>query len=809
MRRIAFYTVKNGIKFSLFAVFSFGTKTKMSRLSLELAVDNYASYTKTVEAAKNQGIAANAAMNGIKVDPNLGKSFADQITIVKTSTESLKKTIEDVKKTTDTATFKPTISRHWENEANQVAASVKKAENALDDLKNKSYTPGQPLGFTMPDAAPTAKTAFADSYKAGFDDIDARLEKTRTSFQKLADTRAGKGQFDTIYQGAFAAEKKVNDLTNRVRALRKEAADPANAQFGKQYAAGIREAERELSRLESKQRSFERTARASGGGRGRKGLGETGRAVLEFADDFVPAGLNKPFNAVVKELAKIEALSIATLAPLAAIAAIGYSIVKWSEKVRDDAARRLKYEEQIASAMNNQILGSKELIANLEKRRQLAAEDRSFSDIVQRGTTESLTARRDQLKQLYELSAERRRFVSTYGTDAEKKQIEEQNSRLSDQITAFDTQLAAIKKNNLPGQDNYFAQSFEVRKKLQEAEIQAQLKAAEIFAKSVEDGKAKVKELGETYKTILVDLYQKANSQNPFVAIFSEGEKALKSLKEQLKGLPADLQNSALSLQQRINRNALFSARLDNDLDVFDLRDRASQFRNPYDAARAAKEREDIAKRYSDAGGFFPGYGGNLGSYLSKQAGGFDKLNPNQIREIYETSLLSANNQFGGNQNALISSLATQRMRDENQNLSLNKRLQKQIGIIYGGAGSAEEKAIADRKLLSISSGLNPNEIDSNLRDKIASANEREADRRERAEKEALKLDQERNTTLAAIAANQAALLKIAEKEGLKGVNDFLEITVKDETGGGIKTLGAQPNPSDMLGDIFGSGFNQ
>lgn len=246
-------------------------------------------------------------------------------------------------------------------------------------------------------------------------------------------------------------------------------------------------------------------------------------------------------------------------------------------------------------------------------------------------------------------------------------------------------------------------------------------------------------------------------------------------------------------MQQKLNANALFSARLDNNLDVFALRERAADLRRPQaEPGEARQKRIDDAVRQSiKAGGYYQGIGGSLGSYLANQAGGFDNLTGDEKRRIYEARQFG-NLQASGayseqNEKSLISFLASERMQSGDQNLSLNERLQKQLNILNSGARTAEEKAIADRKLLSLSSSLDPSQLNSDLREKIALANEREADRKSNYERDSLKAQQESVEVQRQIADNNKKLLEIAEKQGVEGLKLYLEVLDKTSGGANVK----------------------
>lgn len=300
----------------------------------------------------------------------------------------------------------------------------------------------------------------------------------------------------------------------------------------------------------------------------------------------------------------------------------------------------------------------------------------------------------------------------------------------------------------------------------------------------------RVKDLGKAYSDVFSNLSVRVNASNPFVSVFSEARTELDKLKDSIKGLPEELQRAAIQSQQTLNRNKLFETRLDNNLSAFDLRETANRFRNPQSDTLVDKQIfEEVVKNSISRGNFFNGAFGSFGSNLSNRFGGFDKLNDLQKRDIYEVEQLKFLRGDGGvNDRSLISRLARERAGGSDQNLSLNERLQKQLSIINSGVSNESERGIADRRLIGLTSGLDPSQIKTELREQIAAANEREAVRKEGYERELLSIERENLAINKKIADAQEKLLKIAEKDGLEGLNNYLEITVLDKTGGGVST---------------------
>lgn len=861
----------------------------MATQVLELSVKGYEPVKKAIDNLNALGYKTDEIYKQLGV--TITSTFQNGTTVIEQtkqklqSLESIKNSIRDslvsagtgfdvLKKKVDESIQTPTISRYWEKEANQVVTSVRKAENAIDNLKDKDYTPSQPLGFKIPDTTPTTKPAFADTYKSGFDDIDARLQKTQSSFQKLAQTKGDKGQFDTIYQGAFAAEKKVNDLTNRVRALRAESANPANSAFGKQYADGIREAEKELSRLEAKQRSLSRAAGASGGGRRSKGLGETGRAVLEFADDFVPAGLNKPFNAVVKELAKIESISIATVAPIAAIAAAGYGIVKISEHIKDLADQQLKREEMIASAKNKQLILIKEIGDNFEKQRYFAAEDRGFDDFKANATLKSIEEQKKALEELLAVTNKVVPATDALGNiilDGNKKPTliaNENFQRISQQILALEARAKAIPLEKNAALDSAFNQNFENRKRIEDADRQ-------LAEKNYKERIERAKKLKETLIEFGSFISDKKLEDNEFAKVFNEIDSAGERMEKRFGSIGREYVKMATEIEKaNLNKKLNFlsfqsdSKALKFEQDAFRLSilpdSQFASFQKAIDTFENSvnffvKDNQS-ARRIAEASFYASVYNpNNPKSFAEYNRRGFNDdisdigLQIRQAREDIDTiknQSLNGTGVYGRGiaadaslsvipplnelvkrlsdpragvrgdaeflikefRNALVESRAAQKQRFQDALIQSQTSefgrvfARQQIDLINKSGLSDVDKAKQRADVVTaLGNDLDPALRKQGIQDLLESA----------------KAEREQKDEAARLARDNAGYIK-AIKEKLDAITsgdkiktdaadakNSLDITVKDETSDGIKTLGAQPKPEDMLANLFGGGFNQ
>jgi|GEM_PF-4669912 len=310
----------------------------------------------------------------------------------------------------------------------------------------------------------------------------------------------------------------------------------------------------------------------------------------------------------------------------------------------------------------------------------------------------------------------------------------------------------------------------------------------ERIKQAVDSGKAKVRDLEKTFLSISDNLASRAGANNPFVAIFAEGDKAIHSLRENTRGLSKDLISVFEQMEQKQQQIQLFNARLDSALTAFDLRESASSFRNdkPKDFGLVQKEFFDkVVKRASG---------------LNDISG----LSATEKREFYERNLLAGS--FGFNQltqDSVVSSLARDRKpAEENINLSLQERLQKQFDIIEklrNTSQLAETGSAADKRIIALTSGVNPNELTTEQRIQAAAARERQADRTEKSEQEATRLRAETLEVQKKIALEITKLREVAEKDGLIG----LQVLFKDAETGAARDLTPSPTSRDVA-EAFG-----
>lgn len=304
--------------------------------------------------------------------------------------------------------------------------------------------------------------------------------------------------------------------------------------------------------------------------------------------------------------------------------------------------------------------------------------------------------------------------------------------------------------------------------------------------KQIESGKEKVKELEKAATGALESIVTRYGTgvENPFVAVFSASDDALTKLRNNLTGVSVEMRANLTELVDRMNQIDLAKARLDNNLNAFELRDAAANFRDPYDEAKAKSIQDDFTKRF-----LF-----DNPNYLFSEKVKFDREREN---------LLFSNPAF-----AKFGDLPTfeEKIRKDlaeraaglidSPGERLQRKLDEQIRIVNRARGDGSDEtlgAIADRKLIALSAALDPTKIASNQREEFASAREREAARLESGERAAREIEMKKLEAINDLKADVNRLANVAEKEGIKGV----DVRVINEAGDLAKTSVKRPNSSD------------
>jgi hypothetical protein len=331
----------------------------------------------------------------------------------------------------------------------------------------------------------------------------------------------------------------------------------------------------------------------------------------------------------------------------AAIAASGFALYKAYEDILSSAKNRLALEEAIAGAMNKQALAAAELKTRLAGE----AENRSFSGYLENHSPRDVAYLRDDLQSQYDelekrLYAERdqraryaalpnafidtkdkdgkvitaaenaRNYIDAGKTDADAKLEKD----LQDKISNATTRLAELQKNASQSStlDYHEVQKTQLANlaAAEKQQAEAQKKAQEEAQKAAEKYRAEVE---SAYKYVAENFATLSGSNNPFVKIFSEGQKAIEQMLVATKALAPELQRLFAAQINLRTQNATFQQDLGNRVKAFDLRNEARQFRA---GALDADNPENFQKQSAGQVGRYRLYdrSGNKGLCIRRQS---------------------------------------------------------------------------------------------------------------------------------------------------------------------------------------------
>lgn len=633
-----------------------------------------------------------------------------------------------------------------------------------------------------------ALPAAASGAVAGFDKQIAAVERRTLSLaftlNQFSKATIGTAGLDGLGKAAGRAEIELRKTYARLQAIEAEAAKTRDPVVLQKLTSEAAAANNQLDRLQQKMNRVNdgRSAVAARQGAGAaSGLTKAGSALGLAGAAGVPFASEAALGLSAAEGFGITAASIASVAAFAAalapIVGIGAVIIHQFREIKDLAAQELRIQEKVSFAYGQQ---AKAQFDFLNKQKELDNSDeraRKFEAYLKLNQKDAvvLQARADLLEQI-------NKFDPT-GKDAQAN---------ADERRALIARVAAIPGENTAAADANFAQRNENFKNSQKQAIEFEKQRNAEKLTRINEQRQRVNDLGKSTDDLFAGLYAKQGTSNPFVAVFSEADKAIESTRIATAGLSKDLQETAARLVAGQNATALFTARLDNSLNASDLSAEARMLRRGrgadstrVDSATVAR----IASQYfndnfqtlADGGTINQGmFAGDIQARQIRQIranGGsaddvaaFTRRNQRAAFEEQSMRNLKAN----GQSDSSIAAFIARSRRDANVDplaATTQDRLNRQLEVIRGlNPNSEAEKAIADRKIIALTNGLKPEDLSPEQRNAAAAARENEAVRIGNAEKTAIADRESAAATQASIDKNIAELLKIAQKDGLTGV---------------------------------------
>jgi hypothetical protein len=435
--------------------------------------------------------------------------------------------------------------------------------------------------------------------------------------------------------------------------------------------------------------------------------------------------------------ATIMGASLGNLAGILSAGAIAiFAVYKVTQQIEHVARQRLEIEEKIAGRFGKQII----LAGELNKLLAEAATRRADAEFLSTASPEAIQRQRDELirqRQAFEDQAaelDRRaqrvqsldtgfRDVAAGGipifgklipADATKKAVDELSKQADDaeakarefnkRILELDQGVVEAKKRRADAdvEITRFAErtKFKVAQEAIRRTMDAEKESAEKRKKLIEEGIGKVRELGNSWKAAFEMARGFMGAQNPFSAVLNEAYSRMTALRENTKGLPADLRKAFAEAGQAANSRDWFNTKFTNALSVVDLQNQAQEFRQGFrnDMSDPAQVQRLVDQQLRALGG--RGAGSRIGPTGQQIVSNwFDPGDP------------------------MLADKFTRGFRDA-------ESVYRQLN---GGAAADIDpikKAVQDQKLIELSRGIDPRNLREDQRSAFSMALESEAKRR-------------------------------------------------------------------------------
>jgi hypothetical protein len=655
---------------------------------------------------------------------------------------------------------------------------------------------------------------------------ERRADVVSRKLNQVANARIENGQFDRLTRSAIRFENKAADLNAKLRDLRNQMASTSNRSILGQLESEAKSLEAELKRVGQAQSAISGASPASGGSGGHGSLLQNGRlqgigqlirstplynygidetvinaaiqlakstgliasaetaaaaaattnatataATAASAGAAATAETEMAVGAGVTAVAATEAAAATTVTAAAAgtaavsfgamaavilpLAAVGYILYDLTRQTRDAAEQRKKVEEAIAGAYGRQHTYLKGITDELAKQRSDANVNRQF-DTFQSGlggqSIEQLQQRKKELEEILKNPA-----PSVYNPESKQFELslsqQEERKKKSLELIAIEDAVYKKQQEQAQAVSNSIEQYNKIEKQGQEAAI-----------KSTELGISKVKELKSNWDSAFNSLYSRANADNPFALFLAKSASESDKLKESLRGLPPELQRTALAMRAIADSKELFGLRLTNALNVANLRNEAANFQNPTDPSKDKRTEDQYLARFLH----------DHPNFLAIESREY-----NQERLINPLTSIES---FGERIRKKILDPAKLSGVLDTAETRQNRFLEDQYNIIYDRQRKDFDIATADRKFNELTRGANPLNLSDGLRRAAVDSRLNEAARAEKSEQDAQAERKKQTEIQTKLLETQQKLLAVAEGQGLKGVEAL--ITVKDETGG-------------------------
>lgn len=244
---------------------------------------------------------------------------------------------------------------------------------------------------------------------------------------------------DSMSKRAIGLKKDINDVTKELSAVKIAASVTGDPKLLNDLTLKGKLLEAQLVKIDGRLDSLARKRQAQDAiaAKNATGIGNV-RNISGIAGQFGGATIGQVAQTadMAVNMAEILKLSLGTAAAFGAIAAAGAVVVKITQNIKEEAKKRLKIEEDLQIALNNQILAQKESVKLYTQQLELADRSREFSKFTKDSTVEELNRR----KELLEV------FINTLRPQASDKAGLERVELYKKEALAINEQIAALKE---------------------------------------------------------------------------------------------------------------------------------------------------------------------------------------------------------------------------------------------------------------------------------------------------------------------------------------------------------------------------
>lgn len=396
----------------------------------------------------------------------------------------------------------------------------------------------------------------------------------------------------------------------------------------------------------------------------------------------------------------------------------------------------------------------------------------------------------------------------------ERKDIQSFLRKSSREISNQKTTIAALE-----------ALRDEATKKLQGLEYAERLEQfneqiSQAIERSVESGKRKVEDLGRSWKSVFDNISRSQAAGNPIAQVFLESNEAVKKLKEEMKGLPKQIQDIALQSQRELNSNRLFEANINQSEQILELKKFAEDF-SDYSRKNRELAKENLQREVAEFNrkllvGVNSNVDANIEYFNLRMRSINRELKGEERKEFLKTQFEKEAQEImsmsGVNNQARLEELRrrfhfdVKNVSTEDQR-SLDEKIRSLRNLIP--ENEAQRAALEDN-ILRFARSLNPDNLTVGQRTYISNLANSVAERMSRQAQEAHQFLKKQTELQTKIEDHQKKLLELAKRGGIHAIEAL--ITVKDETDSGVtvrrpttKDVERAYNPDLLIGS--GSGL--